>query len=399
MSASTTRLKKYLAISTLSLALAFSLPCVSYASFGWTPAPASVPAPPPSAAPKKSAPPATMAGPLTPEPDSPNTLPVPVGTVESGSLSPEPAPTPEPAPEAGMKTLTHKKTMEAAPPVGPSVSSATTAPQPLEQDSPADVPLPRPEPKEKIEPVRSSPLTTSPSKETAPLEGFGKDLPLVLALRQIVPTEYAYGFASNDLAGIRVDWQGGKSWPLVLSDTLSAAGLRADVTGKAILISKMAGYAPLSAASPASSGPVSSSPLPVPVSPRATLNKKDPLPLTEETPKAAASPTPAAPAAHAQATRESPAPEGVKSMTSESVWTARPGTTLRTVLAGWSRAAKVELDWVTPYDYPIANAFTFTGTFEQAVSSLLGTYSRETPRPRGRLYPNLPEGPSVLMVN
>jgi hypothetical protein len=71
---------------------------------------------------------------------------------------------------------------------------------------------------------------------------------LVLALRQIVPVDYAYGFASNDLAGTRIDWQGGKPWPSVLSDSLSAAGLRADISDKAVLISKMAGYAPITPA-------------------------------------------------------------------------------------------------------------------------------------------------------
>jgi hypothetical protein len=96
---------------------------------------------------------------------------------------------------------------------------------------------------------------------------------------------------------------------------------------------------------------------------------------------------------------EKPVPQVIKNTASKFVWTARPGATLKDVLSDWSKTAKVELDWVTPYDYPIGNAFTFKGTFEQAVDSLLGTYSRESPRPRGRLYPNLPEGPSVLMVN
>jgi hypothetical protein len=222
-------------------------------------------------------------------------------------------------------------------------------------------------------------------KETLPLQGFGKDLPLVLALRQIVPVDYAYGFASNDLAGTRIDWQGGKPWPSVLSDSLSAAGLRADISDKAVLISKMAGYAPITPTLET----VPQNDLPVPVSPApAETSESQPLPLTDA-PTAQSAPMGA----------EKPVPQVIKSAASKFVWTARPGATLKEVLSDWSKTAKVELDWVTPYDYPIGNAFTFKGTFEQAVDSLLGTYSRESPRPRGRLYPNLPEGPSVLMVN
>jgi hypothetical protein len=80
-------------------------------------------------------------------------------------------------------------------------------------------------------------------------------------------------------------------------------------------------------------------------------------------------------------------------------WEAQPGATLRETLEKWSKSAGAELEWMTPYDYPIKNTFAFQGRFDEAVNSLLASYSREEQRPRGRLYPNLPEGPSVLMVN
>jgi len=80
-------------------------------------------------------------------------------------------------------------------------------------------------------------------------------------------------------------------------------------------------------------------------------------------------------------------------------WQARPGTTLRKTLETWAKDSKVELNWSTPYDYPINSAFYFEGGFAEAVQSLLSSYGGESPSPKGRLYPNLPEGPSVLMIN
>lgn len=386
MSASTISIKKHLTLSTVFLGLVLFLPSAAHAGFGWTPAPSAAPSSShESTTANKSAPPA-LAGPLTPEPDSANTLPVPVGPVETGPLtsasSPTTSPAPKDTPEAGMKTMSGGKIVEAKP--------TSPAPEPIETPSleqPSSVTPVLLPPSQTAEKIEWAP--TPAVKETLPLQGFGKDLPLVLALRQIVPVDYAYGFASNDLAGTRIDWQGGKPWPSVLSDSLSAAGLRADISGKAVLISKMAGYAPITPTLET----VPQNDLPVPVSPApAETSDSQPLPLTD-----ARADTPTAQPAPVEA--EKPVPQVIKSAASKFVWTARPGATLKDVLSDWSNTAKVELDWVTPYDYPIGNAFTFKGTFEQAVDSLLGTYSRESPRPRGRLYPNLPEGPSVLMVN
>lgn len=56
------------------------------------------------------------------------------------------------------------------------------------------------------------------------ISGFGKDMPLALALRQIVPPEYQYAFADGVNPGTRISWQGGRPWDEVLSAALSPAG-------------------------------------------------------------------------------------------------------------------------------------------------------------------------------
>ena len=57
------------------------------------------------------------------------------------------------------------------------------------------------------------------------LAGFGSDLPLVIALQQVVPPGYQYSFAEGVNLGQPVSWQGGKPWQNVLADMLAKEGL------------------------------------------------------------------------------------------------------------------------------------------------------------------------------
>lgn len=68
------------------------------------------------------------------------------------------------------------------------------------------------------------------------LEGFGSDIPLVMALQQIVPPEYTYSFGGGVNPGESVSWEGGKNWAQVLSEMLDTKGLRADIKGRSIQI-------------------------------------------------------------------------------------------------------------------------------------------------------------------
>lgn len=316
------------------------------AGFEWTPVPAPVPAQIDAADPNAvlsvpdSSPDAAMNGPLTPEPDAQDAvLPAPVFPVEAAA----------PVAELPVKEESVKEEIvwkESAP-----------APAAAQQ-----IPL-------------AAPVVDG--MDATPVQGFGKEIPLALALRQIVPPTYAYAFSSGEYAGRKVSWQGGKPWWIVLNDTLMAEGLSAVVSGNVVTISD-AGAAPVSA--PASEVPPMTQPLqdaPVEV----VAEGQQPTQIV---------PAEAAPVASAK---------GVQDIAVTKMWKARPGETLRGVLEGWGKAAGVEVEWVTPYDYPIGAAFTHEGTFQQAVESMLRQYSRETPRPRGRFYPNLPEGPAVLMIN
>lgn len=70
--------------------------------------------------------------------------------------------------------------------------------------------------------------------------GFGRDLPLALALSQVIPAEFTHSFAKNVDAGVNVSWEGGKPWDQVLNDMLSPNNLTATIQSNKVIIQPMA---------------------------------------------------------------------------------------------------------------------------------------------------------------
>ncbi len=210
------------------------------------------------------------------------------------------------------------------------------------------------------------------------VDGFGSDIPLVMAMRQIVPASYAYQFQNKADAGSKISWDGAnRPWAVVLDQALQPLGLKAFVNGNRVVIASVSGMAPMAQA-------------------------PQPMPLMQDSGYADMGAATAAPVAMMeQSAPEAQQPVAATKTLSRGVhmWEARPGTTLQEVLNDWGYQGGYEMDWQTPYDYPIANAFRFEGTVDQAVDAILSLYAQDQPKPRGKLYPNLPEGPSVLLIN
>jgi hypothetical protein len=76
----------------------------------------------------------------------------------------------------------------------------------------------------------------APAENYDMTEGFGNDVPLAIALTEIVPASYAYAFGDNVNAGQRVSWTGGKPWPDTLLEMVSPLGLRTDIQGRMVVI-------------------------------------------------------------------------------------------------------------------------------------------------------------------
>jgi len=227
----------------------------------------------------------------------------------------------------------------------------------------------------------SAPSSGSSNYQVA--DGFGRDLPLVMAIRQIVPSQYGFVFDDGIDLSAKVSWQGGKPWDTVLQQTLSPLGLAAGVRGNVVSIMRAGTGSAMSASGPAvitqtvqDTATTTMAPAPM------AMETKNDVPLGGyvATP---ASTLGASPPANLEA-----------SIT----WTSSRNSTLRGVLEDWSKRAGVELYWASEYDYPIQSAVSIQGTFEEAVQVLLKGLTESRPRPMGRLHPNLPDGPAVLVI-
>jgi hypothetical protein len=67
--------------------------------------------------------------------------------------------------------------------------------------------------------------------------GFGAQVPLGFAVRQIVPAGFQVVFdKAVDKDALVVDWKGGKPWRLTLSDALRPLGLTVSLNGRRVTI-------------------------------------------------------------------------------------------------------------------------------------------------------------------
>lgn len=71
------------------------------------------------------------------------------------------------------------------------------------------------------------------------VEGFGNDIPLALALRQVVPARYAFNFEKGVNAGQKISWQGGKPWNEVLSAALEPIGVEFEIKRSTLIALKV----------------------------------------------------------------------------------------------------------------------------------------------------------------
>ncbi|MGZ9108289.1 MAG: TcpQ domain-containing protein [Micavibrio sp.] len=309
------------------------------------------------------------------------------------------------------------------------------------------------------EPIEQAALTMPSAHENA--LGFGTDIPLALAMRQIVPSQYAYAFDASVDQGARITWNGGKPWDVVLSDALRPHDLGLVITDQTVRVvpehqvtlpspmltapvNEMA-VAPVvtekepvqevyirrnSNGEPMAQGRAPGTTLEalpkdqpsfwshfgLKTAKRTTTIRNTAVVLGDPSPETLPPSLPVEPSAPVMAAEMHDAPATapmslttppdevvVQDVTAVdpyvmNFWQAEQGDSLRNVLQTWADEAGVQLFWVPASDYQLVDSVRLDGSFTEAVTQVLSAYGEDGPRPVGRLHPNLPSGPAVLII-
>lgn len=248
------------------------------------------------------------------------------------------------------------------------------------------------------------PAAAQPQPGDALVQGFGQNLPLALAVQQIIPSGFSYSFQKGVDLSSSVTWEGGKSWRSVLTSTLQPLGYGFDVEGDNIVIAPAGRF---QAVSPEA--------YPAPITAEAVVEARDSADVSD----AGAEVSQVNPEDIQAIPQIVPRPavefvvEGSKAQQVEDIlpvisataykdvvrnWTAPRQSSLREILEAWTSEVDVDLHWASEYDYPIQTSVNRRGTFEEAARTLLEGLRDAQPRPNARLHPNLPNGPAVMIV-
>jgi type IV pili sensor histidine kinase/response regulator len=201
-----------------------------------------------------------------------------------------------------------------------------------------------------------------------PVDGFANNIPLAVALRQILPPDYSFSLAPDIDTATSVSWRGGAGWRDVLRSMLTNASLGFSEDGRAIRITRTSSFGAFAAAPPIAA------PLPEPV----VVSQ----PVAQVLP------------AQTVVLEQAPVAEGPIIDT----WSAESGQSLRNVLEAWCQKTGIQLVWQAEYDYPLQASYSTTSTFEDAVRNLLLGFQEAQPQPYASLYNNPSVGQAVLVI-
>ena len=94
-----------------------------------------------------------------------------------------------------------------------------------------DSETPAPHPKLKRRPLKPHVSTPEPA-----LSGFGDQVPLSFAVRQIVPANFQVAYADTVQKDAPVNWKGGEPWRATLASAVRPLGLVVTISGPKVTI-------------------------------------------------------------------------------------------------------------------------------------------------------------------
>lgn len=225
------------------------------------------------------------------------------------------------------------------------------------------------------------------------VKGFANKVPLAVALRQILPSGYAFSIDPNVDMGTLISFQGGKPWRVTLQEAVMPSGLVVREHGQMVSVGYPGGRSAhgkasrkriVSAAASRSVRSQSGG-----VSRDLGANEQDDA-FSADVDDGGYVPQPSVAPTYSDTVSTQ--------VSGPRVWTSVRGASLRKILESWCARAHVEFNWLAEYDYPLQASATFRGTFEDAVRSLLIGFENAQPQPVASLHANPRLGQMVLVV-
>lgn len=286
-----------------------------------------------------------------------------LGGLPSASAQQTPAmPTPVSAPEEpvpGTPVVQPETRSPAAPAVAQTALHEPTASAPQKTDAP-----------------------TSPSSPKTPHASDGKMMPIITAVRTVIPVGWQYRVEGTKLRQAHVPYPRNVAWRIALTDIATATDSSVTIDGNAKLVSfTPKGMQPV----PATAQPTVVAPV-TPESPAVASALND---AAAQTKSAAAAPeTPPADAPKIEATPV-PATSHAVTIVAEPMlpeWLLTPGS-LHVQLEGWAGRAGYQLVWNADTDLDMQSRASFRGNFVAAITQLFeGLHAAGFPL-RATLYP------------
>ena len=239
------------------------------------------------------------------------------------------------------------------------------------------------------------------------VEGFGSDIPLAIALRQVVPAQYAFSFDKGVNLGALVSWEGGKPWDQILNNMIKPLNVKAVITKKAVHIVMNSSPATQSDKRNNKGEDESSalSPLPTKGEPASLLSSdKQNIPAASEDTniqKQATNDTEGLNSAknanlNPKASQQAGASDNISDKSGDlqkkeklqnqkfqpRIWEAKQGSSLKETLDSWSKQANVKLLWMADSDYKLSNNVLISGTFNSAINVLFANAVNNPPQHR-----------------
>jgi hypothetical protein len=213
------------------------------------------------------------------------------------------------------------------------------------------------------------------------VEGFGRDIPFSLAVRQIAPAGAKVSYGNGVDVRERVTWEGGADWRRVLDSVATSRGYVVTYAGRSIRITRQGDPNPpiepgraVQQVAAAGQGGIVFVPYrgPAAAAPAATAGGEGWKPYAGPAAPTAPSPPPA-PAA----------------------WRADKDASLRGLLEAWGARSGWSIVWKSQYEYRLQAGAQFSGDFVQAAGELVRSVGEVQPRINVTFF----KGNRVLVVS